>query len=552
LALCRIPDKDSLPMNVCAFDLPLLLAAEAPEFAQLQLTPAMRWLLGGALLAYLGVLSVLSIIATRKVNTEEDYLVAGRKLPLFLCWGTLIATWFGAATMTAASESAREEGLLGVILDPFACAATLVYAGLMFAGPMWRMKLLTTSDFYRRTYGSTAELVGACIQVPAYFGWIALQYKAIGGMLAVYFGIPVEWGIVIACGVTLSYTMIGGMWSVTLTDTLQISLAFFGLLLLAYSAYSQFGGGSAFAGIDRLLTETDPQYLTLIPPAAAAAILATTGAWATGLFGNIPGQDLQQRIFSAKDSKTASRACILAGILYLCFGMIPVSLGLISQHVAAEAEGDILQIMAAKYLTPAMAVIFVVSFTSVVVSTSTSAVLAPATILSHNILGRFAFFRGRGLVLDRLCVFLISMGGLSLAFTGQSKMELLDLALSMQLVALYIPLHMGLYGRPRSQWCALLPMILGISFFLARWLPENVFLAAPLDFDGEYGDYVATLVSPAWQGLTRDLFLMPDSLYGLLASLIGYLIAQAIFHKREPINDQTLKDAWGEQWTKYS
>lgn len=535
-----------------AVDFTLLLAAEAPEFTQLQMTPATQWLLGGALAVYLVVLTVLSVVATKKVSTEEDYLVAGRNLPLFLCWGTLIATWFGAASMTAASESAREEGLLGVILDPFACAVTLVYAGLMFAGPMWRMKLLTTSDFFRRTYGSTAELVGACIQVPAYFGWIALQYKAIGGMLAVYFGVPVEWGIVIACGVTLAYTMIGGMWSVTLTDTLQISFAFLGLLILAYTAYSQFGGGSAFAGVDRLLTETDPQYLTLIPPAAAAAILATTGAWATGIFGNIPGQDLQQRIFSARDAKTASRACILAGILYFCFGMIPVSLGLISQHVAAEADGDILQIMAGKYLTPALAVIFVVSFTSVVVSTATSAVLAPATILSHNLLGRFSYFRGRGLVLDRLCVFLISMGGLSLAFSGQSKMELLDLALSMQLVALYIPLHMGLYGRPRSQWCALIPMILGISCFMARWLPENVFLVQPVNFQGEYGDYIASLIaSPAWKGVLRDLFMMPDSLYGLGASLIGYLLAQAIFSRQEPINDQTLKDAWGEDWTRF-
>uniref|UniRef100_A0A7C2K2T8 Sodium:solute symporter n=1 Tax=Schlesneria paludicola TaxID=360056 RepID=A0A7C2K2T8_9PLAN len=535
-----------------AVDFPLLLAAEAPEFTQLQMTPGTQWLLGGALAVYLVVLTVLSVVATKKVSTEEDYLVAGRNLPLFLCWGTLIATWFGAASMTAASESAREEGLLGVILDPFACAVTLVYAGLMFAGPMWRMKLLTTSDFFRRTYGSTAELVGACIQVPAYFGWIALQYKAIGGMLAVYFGVPVEWGIVIACGVTLAYTMIGGMWSVTLTDTLQISFAFLGLLILAYTAYSQFGGGSAFAGVDRLLTETDPQYLTLIPPAAAAAILASTGAWATGIFGNIPGQDLQQRIFSARDAKTASRACILAGILYFCFGMIPVSLGLISQHVAAEADGDILQIMAGKYLTPALAVIFVVSFTSVVVSTATSAVLAPATILSHNLLGRFSYFRGRGLVLDRLCVFLISMGGLSLAFSGQSKMELLDLALSMQLVALYIPLHMGLYGRPRSQWCALIPMILGISCFMARWLPENVFLVQPDNFQGEYGDYIASLIaSLAWKGILRDLFMMPDSLYGLGASLIGYLLAQAIFSRQEPINDQTLKDAWGEDWTRF-
>lgn len=525
-----------------------LLAVDPAPLTKLSIPASTQWLLGTALIVYLIVLTGLSIVAARKVRTEEDYLVAGRKLPLFLCWGSLIATWFCSATITATSESAREEGLLGVILDPFACAATLIYAGLVFARPMWRMKLLTTSDFFRRTYGPQAELVGACLQIPAYFGWIALQYKALAGMLAVYFGIPVEWGVLIACGVTLAYTLMGGMWSVTLTDTLQILLAFAGLLILGYITFSQFGGGSAFAGIDRMVAESDPESLAFLPPAVMGAMLAYGATWATGLFGGIPGQDLQQRVFSARDARTAQWACILAGIFYLSFAMIPVGLGLISRIIAQDVEGDILQVLAGKYLSPALSVVFVISFTSVVVSTATSAVLAPATILSHNLLGRLAVFRERGLLVDRLCVFLISLGGLALSFTSQSKMELLDLAISIQLVALYVPLHLGLFGRPRSEWCAVLPMIAGMTAFLVRWLPENVFNVAPATFEGDYGDFVATQVaSPIWKGIVRDVLTIPDAFYGLGFSLLAYLIVQIACHKKPTINDQTLKDAWGEE-----
>lgn len=538
-------------MNACFWDGGGLLAAEAIKVAKLDLPRSATIALAIALGVYLVVLTGLSIFASRKVETEEDYLVAGRNLPLFLCWGTLIATWFGAASMTAASEAAREDGLIGVILDPFACAATLVFAGLFYAAPMWRMKLLTTGDFFRRTYGTKAELIGACIQIPSYFGWIALQYKALGDMQELYFGIPAGWGIVIACGITLAYTMIGGMWSVTLTDTAQIVFAFFGLLMLAFSAYSSFGGGSAFIGIDRMIAQTEPSHLTLLPEATALAILGYFGTWATGLFGNIPGQDLQQRIFSARDEKTASRACILAGVLYLSFGLIPVSLGLISRLIEPDAEGGILQLMAAKYLTPTMAVIFVVSFTSIVVSTATSAVLAPATILGHNVLSRIAILKNRGLVLDRFCVFLISMGGLALAFSGQSKMALLDLALSMQLVALFIPLTMGLYGRPRTAWAAVLAMVFGIACFMARWLPEQIFLVQPESFEGEYPDYVAQLY-PASAGLLRDILTIPADLYGFGASLVGYFVGQSIGYHSQPINDQTLKDAWGDEWHRYS
>lgn len=559
-----------------------LLAADEVKVARLDLPASATTTLAIALGAYLVVLTALSVVAAKKVATQEDYLVAGRNLPLFLCWGTLIATWFGAASMTAATENARSEGLLGVILDPFACSVTLIFAGIFFAAPMWRMKLLTTGDFFRRTYGSTAELIAGCIQVPSYFSWIALQFKALADMQEIYFGIPNHWGIVIACGVTLAYTMIGGMWSVTLTDTLQIAVAFTGLLMLAYSTYSQFGGGSAFAGIDRLIAESDPEVLTILPPPVTATVMAYLGAWATGVFGNIPGQDLQQRIFSAKDEKTAAKACILAGVLYFCFGMIPVSLGLISRIIEPESNIGILQIMAGKYLSPTFAVVFVISFTSIVVSTATSAVLAPATILGHNLLGRFAFFKNRGLLLDRTCVFLISMGGFALTFSGESKMGLLDLAISMQLVALFIPLWLGLYGRPKSQWSAILPMVLGISFFMARWLPERVLLPVPADLKGhvEYHDYIAQelvdgrpLPRPApgdatepkadaasnrepyrlsaTAGIVRDLFVIKEDWYGLGAGMLGYLLAQALFYKRKPINDQTLKDAWGEHWNRF-
>ncbi|MBA4032394.1 MAG: sodium:solute symporter [Planctomyces sp.] len=520
-----------------------MLFAEASS-QLVQIPESTRWLLGIVLIVYLLLLVGVSFIATRQVKNEEDYLVAGRKLPLFLCWGTLIATWFGAATMTAAAEAARTEGLLGVILDPLACAATLVFAGLFYAGPLWRLKLLTTGDFFRRTYGRSSEIVAGCIQVPAYFGWIALQYQALGEVAAFYFGIPKVVGIILACLLTLSYTLVGGMWSVTLTDTLQIMIAFVGLILLAYQTYSIFGDGSAVAGIDRMLAETPPEYLTVLPPAMTAAILGYFGLWATGLFGNIPGQDLQQRIYSAKDSKTASQACILAGILYLFFGAIPVSMGLISRFTHPEVDGKgILQLMAGSFLTPWMAVVFIVSFVSVVISTATSAVLAPATILGRNLLSQFAFFRGRGLILDRACVVLISMCalGMALYFKDGEKMSLLDLALSMQLVGLFVPVTMGLYGRPRSAWSGIAPIMVGIFFYFLRWVPEEIMF--PLVSNPDQVEFIP-YVSANYGKFAGDLMALDASLLGLVFSLLTYVGIQALLMGKPAINDDVLRQAW--------
>ena len=146
-------------------------------------------LLAIALGAYALVLLALSVYASGKVENEEDYLVAGRRLPLWLAWGTLLATWFGAATMLGAAEAARTEGARGTLLDPFASGMALIVAGLFFAKPLWNMKLATMGDFYGRVYGPRAELVASIILVPGYFGWVAAQYVALGSMQQAFFGI---------------------------------------------------------------------------------------------------------------------------------------------------------------------------------------------------------------------------------------------------------------------------------------------------------------------------------------------------------------------------
>lgn len=544
-----------------------LLAAEDVAGSHVSLPASATIALGVALAIYLTALTVLSVIAGRKVETQEDYLVAGRKLSLFLCWGTMIATWFGAEAMTAASENARKDGLLGVVLDPLACAATFIFAGWFFAAPLWRMKLVTTSDFFRRTYGTSSEILSGWLQIPSYFGWIALQYQALADVQHVYFGIPHHWGIAIAWGVTLLYTMLGGMWSVTLTECVQIVIALTGLVVLGYSAFAELGAGSAPAGLNRLIVESDPGFLTLIPPATATALLAYFGAWTTGMLGNIPGQDLQQRIFSARDEKTAVRACLLTGVTYFGFGMIPVSLGLISRIMLPDApETGILQLMVNRCLTPAFAVAFIVAFTSMVVSTATSAILAPATILSHSLLSRLAVFRNRGLLVDRASVLLISLGGLALTQLNQSKMELLDLSISITLVAFFVPLWRGLYGRPRSEWSAVLSMTLGIGFFMIRWLPEYVLFPMPEEIKVEYQDYIAyervggfvlpresplnVAALPPLSGMARivqAILIVSANWWGFAASLVGYLLGQFFFAKHAPINGQTMKDAWNER-----
>ncbi len=504
--------------------LSFLAASDLPRLA---LDPAVVRLLGWALGAYLIFLLGISVYASRQVRNEADYVVAGRRLPLSLACGTLIATWFGAATMFAAAEAARDKGLLGVVLDPLACAATLVFAGVFFARPLWNMQLYTMADFYRVKYGPSAELTGALIQVPSYFSWIALQYTALAGILELYFGIPLAYGILIVAGVTLVYTLIGGMWSVTLTDTFQIVVALAGLVVLMIATLSaqNLGDGDPVRGLTVVFSSVataHPHHLRLLPiEFTAAAVLPWLAAWGTGLFGNIPGQDLQQRVFAAKDGTTAMQACIIAGGIYLVFGMIPVTLGLASLVTHPGGRLDPVSFLAGEYLSPVMLVIFVIAVMSMIVSTATSAVLAPATILGHNILARIPGLDRTPLLRDRACVVLVSLGGIALATWGKSLMDLLDVALSIQLVALFVPVTMGIYGRPRGPRSAVLSMLMGFGVWAV------VFAI------GEFADES----SAEW---VTAVTTVPPAFWGLGFGILGYVVGQALSPPLNAVGSENL------------
>ncbi len=115
---------------------------------------------------YVVVTIIVGLLAARLVHNTEDYLLAGRRLPLYIVTATLFATWFGSETILGASSEFAHGGLIAVVRDPFGAALCLLLVGLFYAKPLYRMKLLTLGDFYRNRYGQLTELLaGICIML---------------------------------------------------------------------------------------------------------------------------------------------------------------------------------------------------------------------------------------------------------------------------------------------------------------------------------------------------------------------------------------------------
>ncbi|MCA9709033.1 MAG: sodium:solute symporter family protein [Myxococcales bacterium] len=416
---------------------------------------------GLLLLLYLAALLWLGIRAGRRVHDEEDYLVAGRRLSLPLVSATLMATWFGAATLLGAAEAARVEGLRGTLLDPFASGVALVVAGLLFARRLWDMRLLTIGDFFARRFGPRAELAATVVLVPGGLGWIAAQYVALGSLLQATFGVPLVLGIVISAAVVMTLALVGGMWSVTLTDAAQLVVVLATLVILAWVSAAQLGDGSVLAGVDHLLERIPAEDLSLAPEVGLVAHVAWVSTCASGVLGGLPTQELVQRMFAARSARTAAWGCVLAGVAYIGFGLIPVGLGLASRLLQPTAQGDILSVLAQAFLSPALSLVFLLGVVSIVVSTATSAVLAPASLLGHNLWSRLPWGRRHRLAASRWSVVVVSLGGVVVALGGGTILSLLEASLSIVLVTLVVPLFGGVFGAPQGDASARLSMLAG-------------------------------------------------------------------------------------------
>ena len=448
-------------------------------------------IVGVAVVVNVVLLFGLALWVRGRIATSEDYLVAGRQLGVPLAAATLFATWFGAGTLLVATDEVRAEGLRAAALDPIGAGCCLLLAGAFFAVPLWRMKLITLVDFYRVRFGPRAETLAALLMVPGYFGWIAAQFVALALLLELLFGIDPALGLVIVATVGTGYTLIGGMWSVVATDALQAALLVIGLVVIAAAALLALGNGDVTAGWLRLLEETPPDRLALVPHENVESVLGWLAVLAAGALGNLPGQDLMQRIFASRSATTARRACLLAGLAYLVLGAIPVGLGLTAALLAPNDERAILPILAGLLLHPLGATVFVLAIMSAVLSTIDSAILAPAGVIAENLLRRLPPRRVSRLGLDRICVLGVSLASLAVAYLGEDAWTLLETAYEVGLVSLLVPLVMGLASSRGREPAALAAMtvgtlgwlahlVLGWEWFAEPWLRDGMGLVLPV------------------------------------------------------------------------
>jgi len=429
-----------------------------------------------SVIVYLALTILVGYLASKRVKTSGDFMLAGRSLPILLSSAALFATWFGSETVFGASAEFMHGGLYAVIEDPFGAALCLVLFGLFFARKLYNMNLLTLGDFFETRFGKRTELVASAFLAGPYVGYIAAQMVAMGLILNVVAGVEIWQGVILSAVIVTFYTYIGGMWAISVTDAFQSVIIIVGLIVLAAVLATKAGG------VMNVISQVPDGTFKFFPAGSGKEIVGWLAAWAVLGLGSLPSQDVFQRAMSSGSANTAVRSCYIAAILYLSVAMLPLFISLCTKYLYPDLVGDpqlALPNMVMTHTGLAVQVLFFGSLLSAIMSTTSSAILAPAAILAENLirpLSKRRYDDKQMLALTRLSVLIFATVATVMACLRSNIYELVGESSILSLVSLFVPLIFGLYWKRASSTGAVLSILGGgIAWFIFA----NVELSTP-------------------------------------------------------------------------
>ncbi|XP_065362742.1 high-affinity choline transporter 1 [Calliphora vicina] len=319
-------------------------------------------------------------------DSEEEVMLAGRSIGLFVGIFTMTATWVGGGYINGTAEAIYTSGLVWC-QAPFGYALSLVFGGIFFANPMRKQGYITMLDPLQDSFG---ERMGGLLFLPALCGevfWAAGILAALGATLSVIIDMDHRTSVILSSCIAIFYTLFGGLYSVAYTDVIQLFCIFIGLWMCIPFAWANEHVKS--------LTSMDVDWIGHVDPDQRWFYI---DYGLLLIFGGIPWQVYFQRVLS---SKTASRAQILSYVAAagcILMAIPPVLIGAIAKatnwnetdytgpYPLTVQETSMILPMVLQYLTPDFVSFFGLGAVSAaVMSSADSSVLSAASMFARNV-----------------------------------------------------------------------------------------------------------------------------------------------------------------------
>jgi len=440
-----------------------------------------------AIIGFLVLSIVVGTLTSRLVKkSSKRYMVAGKSLPLFFVGTMLAAQSIDGNSSLGNASLVYSFGFWAGAAIPIGLSICLFLTAAFYGKKLNKMSMLTLPDFYYRRFGKGPEAISSVLLMISFTILVAGNFAATGFILQAVLGIDFFWAVLIGAAIVLVYTFAGGLFSSAYTDIFQIYLA----IIAFWAAFLFFYGG--YAGVDfaTIIGAAPPGYVDmsgLTDPAAGAyvnwAAIAALG------FGDIVALDFMERVFAARDPKTAQRGAAMGGGLTL-LTVIPTSmLGIVALFFLPNIADPFLSYpeLALNHMPFAIGAALLMGVLGASMSTANGGLLAISSVISRNLIQR-DILRGlqkkpgmedkKLLMTTRIFTIPMMVAAFILAYMLPQPGIYLIVAFDIVFAGALAPLTLGLFWKKANMPAAVASLIAGTILRLV------LFFTIPADLVG--------------------------------------------------------------------
>jgi solute:Na+ symporter, SSS family len=441
----------------------------------------------GCIIGYFIVLGLIGFQTSRRIESVQDYNVAGEKVTWPILFASLAASVLGGGASTGMAGNVFKDGY--VFMFAFcAYGVASVLIGYFIAPHLKAYKgAQTVGDIMEKHYGRSAKLLTGILSVGLCTGILGGQALALGTMFNVILDVPPIVGILIGMGAVILYTSFGGVWAVIQTDVVQFVLL--GVILPVTLIIGLFAVGST----DTLVEKVPDVHLTFLGDWKLAHFI---GLFITFFLGEALIPPYTQRVFASKDPESSRKGYMISGFFSFGFFFITGSLGLIAYVLYPTIQTDQALPTIVKNLLPVgVTGLAVAALLAVIMSTASSFLNATTVSFMQDIylpfLSRKKHSEKHHLLMERVLTLIVGVGSLVFALSVPSIIAALEYSYYLWAPTIVFPLVMGVMWKFRNATAGLCSIFVGAIVTLT-W---TFVLHEPFSLSGVVPGFIANIIS---------------------------------------------------------
>ncbi|MES9519971.1 sodium:solute symporter [Streptomyces capoamus] len=415
------------------------------------------------IVVYLAGMLAMGWWGMRRARSKSEFLVAGRRLGPVMYSGTMAAIVLGGASTIGGVGLGYQYGLSGAWMV-FTIGLGLLALSVFFSARIARLKVYTVSEMLDLRYGGRAGVISGVVMW-AYTLMLAVTSTiAYATIFDVLFDLNRTVAIILGGSIVVAYSTLGGMWSITLTDMVQFVVKTIGVLLLLLPIAVVKAGGFGAMKAELPTSYFDP--LGIGGETIFTYVLIYT-------FGMLIGQDIWQRVFTARDDTTARWGGTVAGTYCLAYALAGAVIGTAAKVLYPKlgSPDDAFATIVKDELPVGVRGLVLAAALAAVMSTSSGALIACATVANNDIWSRLRGAARRGgeghdeehdeVKGNRVFILLMGLAVIGTAIALNNVVEALTVAYNLLVGGLLVPILGGLLWKRGTVHGALAAVAVG-------------------------------------------------------------------------------------------